>query len=197
MDKNFLIGTQVTIGKNVRIGQFVTIGIEKGELKTTLGSHSQIRSHTVLYGGNTIGDHFETGHGVLIREANTIGNKVSVGSHTVIEHHVRIGNNIRIHSNSFIPEYSILEDNCWIGPHVVLTNAKYPRSPSAKAELKGPHIKRGAKIGANATILPLVVIGREALVGAGAVVTKDVPDRAVVVGNPATVINTLDNLPYV
>ena len=95
-----------------------------------------------------------------------------------------------------MPEYTIIEDGAWLGPNVVITNAKYPLSPDVKESLEGPIIKKGAMVGVNATILPGVVIGTYALVGAGSVVTKDVPDRAVVVGNPAKVIKVLEDLPY-
>ena len=99
-----------------------------------------------------------------------------------------IADRVRIHSNVFIPEFSILEEGAWVGPGVVFTNALYPLSPDAKKTLAGPHLLPGAKIGANATLLPGVTIGRDALVGAGAVVVHDVPDGAVVVGNPARVV---------
>ena len=79
---------------------------------------------------------------------------------------------------------------------MVLTNAKYPLSPGVKDQLAGPVIRKGAKIGANATILPGVVVGENALVGAGAVVVRDVPAGAVVVGNPARVIRQISELPY-
>jgi acetyltransferase-like isoleucine patch superfamily enzyme len=128
--------------------------------------------------------------------SNEIGDNVSVGTLSVVEHHISIGNNVRIHTQVFIPEYSILEDEAWIGPNVVLTNAKYPVSPGVKESLKGPVIKKGAKIGANATILPGVVIGVNALVGAGSVVVHDVPEGAVVVGNPARIIKYISELPY-
>ena len=167
---------------------FAPRGKISGELATRIGARAIIRSHTVIYAGNVIGDDFQTGHGVLLREENEIGNNVSIGSHTIVEHHVKIGNNARLHSNVFVPEFSILEENCWLGPNVVVTNARYPQSKNVKENLRGAHIKRGAKIGANATLLPGVVIGENALVGAGAVVTRDVPDGAVVAGNPARVI---------
>jgi acetyltransferase-like isoleucine patch superfamily enzyme len=93
-----------------------------------------------------------------------------------------------------VPEFSVLEEECWLGPHVVLTNAKYPRSRNVKKQLAGPCIERGAKIGANATILPGVRVGAGALVGAGAVVTKDVPPGVVVVGNPARICNDVARL---
>jgi acetyltransferase-like isoleucine patch superfamily enzyme len=107
-----------------------------------------------------------------------------------------MGNGVRIHSQAFVPEYSVLEDNCWIGPNVVITNAKYPRSPRVKETLKGAIIRQGAKIGANSTLLPGIEIGENALVGAGSVVTKNVPAGTVVVGNPAYVIKQISELPY-
>jgi acetyltransferase-like isoleucine patch superfamily enzyme len=184
---------------NVEIGDFVIIGVpprggQPGDLATHIGSHALLRSHTVIYAGNMIGAHFQTGHGVLIRELNEIGDDVSVGSHSIIEHHVKIGHRGRIHSNAFIPEYSILEEDAWVGPNVVFTNALYPLSPHAKQNLKGPHLLPGAKIGANATLLPGIVIGRNALVGAGAVVVHDVPDGKVVAGNPARIIKDVREL---
>ena len=175
------------------LGPFVIIGQpprgqEPGELSTHIAAGASISSHTVIYAGNRIGRNFRAGHGVLIREVNEIGQDVSIGSGSNVEHHVRIGNGVRLHSNVFVPELSVLEDGCWLGPNVVLTNAKYPASATTKQELVGVHIETQAKIGANTTILPGVRIGAGALVGAGSVVTADVPAGAVVVGNPARVI---------
>jgi acetyltransferase-like isoleucine patch superfamily enzyme len=101
---------------------------------------------------------------------------------------------VRIHSGAFIPEYTILEDDCWIGPRVVFTNAPHPRCVNLPRCLRGVTVRRGAKIGANVTLLPGVVIGEYALVGAGAVVTKDVAPRAVVTGSPARQAGTIDDL---
>lgn len=171
-------------------------GKKEGELPTTIGRKAILRSHTVIYAGNRIGDNFQTGNKVNIRESNEIGNNVSIGTLSVIEHHVRIGNNVRMHSQVFVPEFTVIEDDAWLGPNVVVTNAKYPLSQGVKETLAGPLVKRGAKIGANSTILPGVVIGTNSLVGAGSVVTKDVPDGAVVVGNPAKVIKLIRELPY-
>ena len=189
----------VEIGQGAEIGDFVIIGKppkrkEPEELKTVIGRNAVIRSHTVIYAGNVIGDHFQTGHGAMIRESNEIGHHVSIGSHSVIEHHVKIEDRVRIHSQAFVPEYSILEEGCWIGPNVVFTNARYPLSPQAKQNLKGPTIRRGAKVGANSTLLPGVVVGEGALVGAGTVVVEDVPAGKVVVGNPARVIKDVADL---
>jgi acetyltransferase-like isoleucine patch superfamily enzyme len=191
----------VSLGEDCLVEDFCIIGApprgcRAGELQTRIGAAAVIRSHTVIYAGNTIGRNFQTGNKVNIRESNRIGDNVSVGTLSVIEHHVQIGNGVRIHTQAFIPEFSVLEDDCWIGPNVVFTNAKYPLSPGVKDQLAGPIIRRAAKIGANATILPGVVVGENALVGAGAVVARDVPAGAVVAGNPARVIRQMSELPY-
>jgi acetyltransferase-like isoleucine patch superfamily enzyme len=196
---NAIIYPNVNLGPNATVGYFVILGVppkgvEAGQLQTQIGASATIRSHTVMYAGNVIGVNFQTGHHVMLRELNEIGDNVSIGTLSIVEHHVKIGNRVRIHSNVFIPEYSILEDDTWVGPTVVFTNAPYPLSPQAKDNLKGPHLLSGAKIGANSTLLPGVVIGRNALVGAGSVVVRDVPDGKVVVGNPARVIRDISEL---
>ncbi len=189
----------VSLGPDATIGDFAIIGEpphgkQPGELETYIGARALIRSHTVIYAGNRIGADFQTGHGALVREENRIGDQVSIGSHAIVEHHVTIGNNVRLHSNVFVPEFCLLEDDCWLGPNVVVTNARYPRSRNAKEQLRGATIRRGAKIGANATLLPGITIGVNAVVGAGAVVTEDVPDGMVVAGNPARVIKRVDEI---
>ncbi len=198
---DYKIYPNVKIGNNVQIGNCVIIGLPPkgkadGELETVIGDNAIIRSHTVIYAGNKIGADFQTGHLVMIREQNVIGDQVSIGTGSVIEHHVLINDSVRIHSQAFIPEYCTLEEGAWIGPNVVVTNALYPLSPDAKSNLKGAHIKKNAKVGANSTLLPGIILGENCLVGAGSVVTKDVPARKVVAGNPAQMINDIDNLPY-
>jgi len=197
MNTTCIIHANVALGANHRIDDFVIIGAppretEPGEVATSIGPNAIIRSHTIIYAGNHIGANFQTGHSVMIRESNEIGDDVSIGSHSIIEHHVKIGNRVRVHSRVFIPEYSILEDDSWVGPGAVFTNDLYP--PSNDGALKGPHLMPGARIGANATLLPGVIIGRNALVGAGAVVVGDVPDGKVVVGNPARIIKDVSEL---
>jgi acetyltransferase-like isoleucine patch superfamily enzyme len=198
--KSAVVYEGVSVGDGSSVEEFVLLGVaprghHSGDLKTRIGPSAIIRSHTIIYAGNVIGARVQTGHGVMIRELNEIGDDVSIGTNSVVEHHVCIANKVRIHSNAFIPEYSILEEGAWVGPNVVFTNTLYPLSSDAKANFKGPHLLPGAKIGANATLLPGVVVGRKALVGAGSVVVRDVPDNKVVVGNPAQVIRDISELP--
>jgi acetyltransferase-like isoleucine patch superfamily enzyme len=199
IDPSTLVLPGVSFKGRLHTGPFVLIGqqsTEGGSDVTELGDDAIIRSHSVIYAGTVIGSGFRTGHGALVREFCRISDNVSIGSGSVVEHHVVIGNRVRIHSGAFIPEYSVLEDDCWVGPNVVLTNAKYPCSSGVKDRLQGPVIASGAKIGANATILPGIRVGKNALVGAGSVVTRNVPEGAVMAGNPAVIINDVSRLPY-
>lgn len=196
--KDAHIYPNVKFGRNPRIGRYVIVGKpprgEERALQTIIGDNALISSHTVIYAGNKIGDNFQTGHGVMVREKNTIGDNVSIGTGSDVEHHVKIGDGVRIHSNVFIPEYSEIHENAWLGPNVVLTNTLHPLCPKIKKCLKGPTIKKNAKIGANSTILPHVIIGENAFVAAGSVVTKDIEKNKVVAGNPAKVIKDVSEL---
>jgi acetyltransferase-like isoleucine patch superfamily enzyme len=197
----YRIYPNVSLPDDAEIDDFVILGkpprgAEPGQLALAFGAGCVIRSHTVIYAGNQIGAQFQTGHHVMVREENTIGDHVSIGTQSVIEHHVTIHDGVRIHTQVFVPEFTILEAGCWLGPRVVITNALYPLSRGVKDRLVGAHIMPRAKIGANATLLPGVTIGEDALVGAGTVVTKDVPPGAVVVGNPARVIGNVGDIEY-
>jgi len=193
--KTAIIHPGVQLGDDVVVEDFCIIGAPfKGQpdgTVTSIGSGAVIRSHTVIYAGNVIGDNFQTGNKANIRECNTIGNNVSIGTLSVVEHHVRIADDVRIHTQAFVPEYSILEEGCWLGPQVTVTNAKFPQSPDVKNQLSGAIIKRKAKIGAGCTLLPGVTIGENALVGAGSVVTRDVEPGSICAGNPAKFVRKI------
>ena len=190
-----IIHPNVSIGSNVVIEDFCIIGVPFKGMKneqTIIGDNSIIRSGTYIYAGNKIGKNFHTGNKVNIRELNVIGDNVSIGTLSVIEHNIIIHNGVRIHTQAFIPEYTIIEKNCWIGPNVVFTNAKYPKHPKVKENLKGAYIQKNVKIGANTTLLRGVVIGKHSLIGAGSVVIKNVASGLIVAGSPAKQIRKVD-----
>ena len=124
-----------------------------------------------------------------------IGNNCNLCAHTLIESDVIIGNNVTIKSGVFLWDGIRVEDNVFIGPNATFTNDPMPRSRVYPESFSGILVKRGASIGANATILPGITIGANAMVGAGSVVTTDVPDNAVVVGNPARIARYLASDP--
>jgi acetyltransferase-like isoleucine patch superfamily enzyme len=180
----------VHLGERVRIDEFCVLGRpargrEPGAASLVIGNDSVIRSHTVIYAGVLIGARFECGHGVLVREGSLIGDDCSIGSGSVIEFEVKIENGVRLHSQCFVPEHSVLEAGCWLGPRVVITNARFPASPRTKQSLEPVRIGRNAKVGANVTLLPGIVLGEGCLIGAGSVVTRDVHADTVMLGNPA------------
>lgn len=183
-----IIHPNVRLGRNVVVEDYCIIGApfagHAGE-ETVIGDDAVIRSMTVIYAGNRIGNGFQTGNKANIREFNVIGDRVSIGTLAVVEHHVLIEDGVRIHGQAFVPEYSVLRAGCWIGPGTVITNARYPLHPLAKQQLSGATIERNAKIGAHCTLLPGVTIGANALVGAGSLVSKDVPAGMVAYGSPA------------
>ena len=148
-----------------------------------IGSRCIIRSEAVIYRDVEIGNYVRTGHKVLIRERCRIGDHVLVGTNLVVDNDTVIGSRVSIQSMVYIPTGTIIEDRVFIGPNVVFTNDKFPIR--IKAPLKGPRVCRGASIGANATILPGVVVGQGAMVAAGAVVTRDVPPWHLAIGAPA------------
>ena len=119
-----------------------------------------------------------------------IGKNCKIDAYVYIEGDVTIGDNCKIRPFVFIPSGVTIEDNVFIGPGVVFTNDKYPKTGGAW-KLMPTRVREGASIGAGVTILPGITIGKNAIVGAGAIVTKDVPDNAVIIGNPARILRYL------
>jgi acetyltransferase-like isoleucine patch superfamily enzyme len=176
------------IGEGARIFEPVTIGFpsrenigKTGFLGSTIGHHAVLRSGTIIYCDVIIGDNFQSGHNTLIREKTRIGDRTAIGTATVIDGNTTIGNNVNLQSMVYIPTNTTIGDHVFIGPNAVLTNDRYPPSDC----LKGPVIKTGAVIGANATILPGVCVGEGSFVAAGSIVTRDVPDNMMAIGTPA------------
>ncbi len=185
----------VKIGPGYHLDPWVILGYEPGRKITdntlVIGDNACIRAGTIIYGGSKIGDRLETGHHVTIREENHIGGHFRIWNNSTIDYGCRIGNEVRIHNNVYVAQYTIIEDEVFMAPGVMIANDRHPLCAEC---MEGPVIKKGAKIGVNATLLPGVTIGRYALIGSGAVATKDIPDGAVAVGNPAKVIKYIDTL---
>lgn len=125
-------------------------------------------------------------HFCHIMKDAVIGNNCIIGQNVNIAGNVHIGNNVKIQNNVSVYTGTIIEDNAFLGPSCVFTNVKNPRSEINRHSLyEKTIIQRGATIGANATIVCGITIGRYAFIGAGSVVTKNIPDYALVIGNPA------------
>ena len=139
-----------------------------------------------------IGKHTKIWKFSVILENAFIGENCNINCHTFIENDVIIGNNVTIKSGVYLWDGVRIEDNVFIGPNVTFVNDKYPRSKQYLKEFPKTLIKKGASIGANATILDGITIGEYALIGAGSVVTSNVPDYALVYGNPAKIKGWMD-----
>ncbi len=156
---------------------------------TRLGDGSIVSTGAIVFAGSSIGARVILGDQSCIRERVAIGDDVVVGRGCLVENDTTIGAMSRIQADAYITAYSILEDHVFVAPCVVTTNDNLMGRTERRHDLiAGPTIRRGARIGGGAILCPGVEIGEEAFVGAGAVVTKDVPARAVVVGSPARVL---------
>lgn len=192
------LSEHVRLGPDHSIGPAVVLGLVPGrpigDHTLVIGRGARIRSGTVIYAGSSIGSDLETGHNVVIREENTIGDKFSIWNNSVVDYGCAIGSRVKVHCNVYIAQFTVIEDDVFLAPGVMVANDPHPGCPLANGCMRGPTIKRGAQIGVNATLLPFVTIGEGALIGAGSVVTKDVPPHALVYGNPARVVKDVRGL---
>lgn len=142
---------------------------------------------------DAIGDGTRIWQFVVILEGAVIGKDCNICAHCLIEGDVVIGDRVTLKSGVFLWDGTRIEEDVFIGPNVTFTNDPMPRSRVYPPAFSGVTIRKGASIGANATLLPGITIGEHAMVGAGAVVTRDVAPRAVVAGNPARIIRMIEN----
>jgi acetyltransferase-like isoleucine patch superfamily enzyme len=188
------------LGEGVRVLEFAVVGKQptlsprstaKREAlpPTVLGEGTVVSTGAVVFAGTSVGARVILGDQSCVRERVTIGDDVVLGRGALVENDTTIGALTKIQADAYITAYSTLEDNVFIAPCVVTTNDDFMgRTEGRHALLKGPTIRRGARVGGGAILCPGVEIGEEAFVGAGAVVTKDVPPRTLVVGNPARLL---------
>jgi acetyltransferase-like isoleucine patch superfamily enzyme len=154
-----------------------------------LGAGTIVSTGAIVFAGTRIGERVIVGDQACVRERVEIGDDVVVGRGSLVENDTTIGAMTKIQAMAYITAYSTLEEDVFIAPCVQTTNDNFMGRTEKRHELmKGPTIRRGARVGGGAVLCPGVEIGEEAFVGAGAVVVKDVPPRTVVVGNPARVL---------
>jgi acetyltransferase-like isoleucine patch superfamily enzyme len=154
-----------------------------------IGDGTIVSTGAIVFAGATIGARVILGDQSCVRERVTIGDDVVLGRGSLVENDTTIGALTKIQADAYITAYSTLEEQVFVAPCVVTTNDDFMGRTERRHELvAGPTIRRGARIGGGAVLCPGVEIGEEAFVGAGAVVTKDVAPRTVVVGNPARVL---------
>jgi acetyltransferase-like isoleucine patch superfamily enzyme len=186
---------RVILGDGHEIDPGVILGYPPGrriaDTALRIGPGARIRSGSVIYAGSTIGTGIETGHSVVIREENVIGDDVSIWNNSTIDYGCTIGSGVRIHCNVYVAQFTTLEDEVFLAPGVIIANDPHPLCGLC---MRGPTVKRGARIGVNVTLLPHITIGEGTLIGAGSVVTRDVPAHSVAYGNPARPVGSVDEL---
>jgi acetyltransferase-like isoleucine patch superfamily enzyme len=185
------------LGADVEIGDYAVLGKQpvlgprstaaRGELPPLIiGDGVRILAHAVVFAGTRLGDGVIVGDQACVRERCELGGEVVIGRGVFVENDVFVGERTKVQANAYVTAYSTLEEDVFIAPCVITTNDNFMGRTERRHELrKGPTIRRGARIGGGAVLLPGIEIGEDAFVGAGAVVLHDVPPRAVVVGNPA------------
>ncbi len=188
------------VGEGCRILDYAVVGkqptlsprstAKRGELPPLeLGPGTVVSTGAVIFAGTRIGARVIVGDQACVRERCVIGDDVVIGRGSLVENDTTVGALTKIQAHAYITAYSTLEDNVFIAPCVATTNDNFMgRTEKRRARVKGPTIRRGARIGGAAVLCPGIEIGEEAFVGAGAVVVRDVPPRTVVVGNPARVL---------
>lgn len=188
------------IGDNVRIDAFSVLGKKPMRAKrsifkdedlpsATVGDDCLIGAHVVVYTGSSLANNILIADGAAVREKVSVGEYTIIGRNATIENLTTIGKKCKLETNCYITAYSEIGDYCFIAPGVHTTNDNFlGRTKERFKHFKGVTVKRGGRIGGHATILPGRVIGEDAVVGAGSVVTRDVPARKTVVGSPAQVV---------
>lgn len=214
--ENVSVGSDVTFGANVVVYDDTVIGqgcfiqdnailgkvpslsptstAKRGGLSgTVLGAGCVISTGAVVYRGSALGPGCILGDYAGVRERCTLGERVVVGRGSVVENDTAIGDLTKIQTQVYITAYMTIEDRCFIAPCVQTTNDNFMgRTERRHALIKGATIRRGARIGGGVVLCPGIEVGTEAYLAAGAVVTKDVPARKVLMGVPARVIRDVD-----
>jgi acetyltransferase-like isoleucine patch superfamily enzyme len=193
-----VLGEGVRVLENAVVGKQPSLGSKSTAKRdplppTTIGDGTVISTGAIVFAGSSIGAGCIVGDQSCIRERVTMADDCILGRGSLIENDTTVGAGTRIQAEAYITAYSTLEEDVFIAPCVVTTNDNFMgRTEKRKSLMKGPTIRRGARVGGGAILLPGIEIGEEAFVAAGAVVTKDVPPRKLVVGSPARVLRDVN-----
>jgi acetyltransferase-like isoleucine patch superfamily enzyme len=193
-----VLGDGVRVMENAVVGKQPALGPRSTARREPLppaqiGAGTIVSTGAIVFAGSTIGAGCILGDQSCIRERVEIADDVVVGRGSLVENDTTIGSGTRIQAEAYVTAYSTLEEDVFIAPCVVTTNDDFMgRTERRKELMKGPTIRRGARVGGGAILCPGIEVGEEGFVGAGAVVTKDVPARSVVVGNPARVLREVE-----
>ncbi len=185
------LGEDVVVGDYAVVGKRPVFGARSTAAQAELGplvagDGTAILAGAIVFAGTRLGRGVIVGDQACVRERCEIGDEVVIGRGVLLENDVTVGARTTIQADAYLTRGSILEDDVFIAPCVVTTNDNFMGRTEKRHELRrGPTIRRGARVGAGAVLLPGIEVGEEAFVGAGSVVLRDVPPRAVVVGNPA------------
>jgi acetyltransferase-like isoleucine patch superfamily enzyme len=185
-----VLGEDVRLGDNCVVGRRPVLAAGSsaaGEAPgpARLGDGAAIGAGSVVLAGAVIGSGCVVGDQAHVRERATIGEDSVVGRGVSVENDVSVGARVRLQTNAYITAWSVVEDDVFVAPGVILTNDPTAGRRRAGEQLRGATLRRACRIGAGAVLLPGIEVGEEAFVGAGAVVTADVPARTVVLGVPA------------
>jgi len=189
-----VLGEGVRVLENAVVGKQPTLSSRSTTRReplppTEIGEDTVVSTGAIVFAGSRVGARVVLGDQSCVRERVTIGDDVVLGRGSLVENDTTIGAMTKIQAEAYITAYSTLEEHVFVAPCVVTTNDNFMgRTDRRHERMKGPTIRRGARVGGGAILCPGVEIGEEAFVGAGAVVTKDVPPRVVVVGSPARVL---------
>jgi acetyltransferase-like isoleucine patch superfamily enzyme len=189
-----VLGDGVKVLENAVVGKQPTLSPRSTAKREPLppaviGAGTIVSTGAIVFAGTQIGERVILGDQSCVRERVTVGDDVVIGRGSLVENDTTIGAMTKIQAEAYITAYSTLEEHVFIAPCVVTTNDNYMgRTEKRHEQIKGPTIRRGARVGGGAILCPGVEIGEEAFVGAGAVVTKDVEPRMLVVGSPARVL---------
>ena len=194
-----VLGENVKVLENAVVGKQPSLSPRSTARREPLppaeiGDGTIVSTGAIVFAGTTIGARVIVGDQACVRERVRVGDDVVVGRGVLVENDTTIGAMTKIQADAYVTAYSTLEDNVFIAPCVVTTNDNFMGRTERRHELiKGPTIRRGARVGGGAILCPGVEIGEEAFVGAGAVVTKDVAPKMLVVGSPARVLRAVSD----